>query len=82
MNLFPDKTRNLLELGRPPCGARMTRSAVLLLVGFRWGQLECNDEMEKFQCSEHSHAEGNWRLPPKNSARYAFNSTPERDHKV
>ncbi|KAI3365187.1 hypothetical protein L3Q82_010288, partial [Scortum barcoo] len=48
-----------------PRGAGMTRSAVLLqppplllLVGFRWGQLECNDEMEKFQRSEHSHAEG------------------------
>lgn len=48
-----------------PRGARMTRSAVLLPllpVGFRMGQLECNDEMEKFQRSEHSHAEGNWRF--------------------
>lgn len=35
--------------------------------------------MEKFQRSEHLHAEGNWRLPPKNSTRYAFNSTPQRD---
>lgn len=43
----------------------MTRSAVLLPllpVGFRMGQLECNDEMEKFQCSEHLRAEGNWRF--------------------
>lgn len=63
-----------------PRGARMTRSAVPpppppLPVGSRMGRLECNDEMEKFQRSEHSHAEGNWRVcHQKDSARYAFNS--------
>lgn len=74
----PDKTRNSLQ--NSPRGARMTRSAVppppplLLPVGSRMGRLECNDEMEKFQRSEHSHAEGNWRVcHQKDSARYAFN---------
>lgn len=56
--------------------ARITRSAVLLPL---LGQLECNDEMEKFQSSEHLHADSNWRLPPKNSTLYTFISTPQRD---
>lgn len=81
MNLFPRQNEEFTAAWKgPPCGARMTWSAVLLLpllVGFRRGQLECNNEMEKFQRSEHLHADGNWRLPPKNSARYAFNSTPQ-----
>ncbi|KAM7370702.1 hypothetical protein PAMP_010228 [Pampus punctatissimus] len=62
MNIFPRQNEEFTAAWKgPPCGARMTRSAVLLLpllVGFRRGQLECNNEMEKFQRSEHLHAEG------------------------
>lgn len=92
MSLFPDKTRNSLQLGRiPPRCTDDTVCCAAAAAGWLWmevgggkglvgrGQLECSDEMEKFQRSEHLHAEGNWRLPPKNSARYAFNSTPQRD---
>lgn len=85
MNLFPDKTRNSLQLGRIPprctddtvcCAATAAAAAGWLLDG---GSLSVMMKWEKFQRSEHSHAEGNWRLPPKNSARYAFNSPPHRD---
>lgn len=54
MNLFPRQNEEFTAAWKgPPCGAQMTRSAVLLLlpppplVGFQRGQLECNNEMEK-----------------------------------
>lgn len=47
-------------------------------LAFEGGSLSVMMKWKKFQRSAHSHAEGDWRLPPKNSAWYAFNSAPHR----
>ena len=41
-----------------------------------WSGAGCNDKMEPFQGSEHSHAEGNWRSPPKNPSMICFQFHP------
>lgn len=70
VNFFPDKKRGIrCSSARIPPQCRddtvccVSATAAAAAAGWLWmgGQPECNDEMEKFQRSEHSHAEGNWR---------------------